>query len=707
MNILQILPRLDVGGVETGTLDLSRELVKRGHKVTVVSNGGRLVKDIIDAGAKHVRLPVHKKSLITIIKTVKELERVITEERIDIVHARSRVPAIIAFFASRHTKAVFITTAHGYYSTHFLSRVMGWGKFVIVASNIIGRHMIEDFGVPHKRIRLIPRGVDLERFKFNPIDPLQAKAEYKIGIIGRITPIKGHRFFLQAIARVVRIFPKVKIWIVGDSPIDKPEYKESLKSLARKLTIEKFVEFLGPRHDIPEIMSGLDLLVLSSEGQEAFGRVIIEAGASGVPVIATRAGGAVDIIEDGKTGLFVKPGDIMEMVDSIVAVLKDRTLAKNMAIELRKKVEKEFSLTRMVETMIGLYEKAHTEKRVLVIKIGAIGDLILAVPSLRAIKDSWPDASVTVLVGREYRHVLKKCPYIDDIIFYDRNGRDKGIKGLLKTSAIIRQRAFDMSIDLQNNWKSHILAWLGAVPRRFGYNNNKMGFLINNKLKYLKTDKGPMEEQFSILRRAGINTAGASKRLEMWPGKEDFLYIENLLREEWVRDTHTLVGFNIGSSWKTKRWPLKCFAKLSDMLALEDIRVVVMASEKEESLAGDFVKMAHSKVINAAGRTTVMQLAALIKRCKVLVTGDSSPLHIASSMGTNFIALFGATDPVKHYEPTDKGVIIKKELTCSPCYKSDCKDIRCMEKISVDEVFKKVMDKIEANSNMKTLNTKL
>lgn len=694
MNILQILPRLDAGGVETGTVDLSKELVKRGHKVIVVSNGGKLVKDIVDADVKHIRLPVHKKSLITIIKMVKELERIIKEERIDIVHARSRVPAIISFFASRHTKAVFITTAHGYYSTHFLSRPMGWGKFVIVASNIVGRHMMEDFGVPHARIRFIPRGVDLERFKFNPIDPSQSKPEYKIGIIGRITPIKGHKFFLEAIARVVRIFPKVKIWIVGEAPHDKPEYKENLKSLSRRLNIEKFVEFLGARHDIPAIMSELDLLVLSSVGQEAFGRVIIEAGASGVPVISTRVGGAIDIIEDGKTGLFVDPCDIMKMVDSILTVLRDRSLARNMAMELRKKVEKEYSLTRMAETMIALYENSHKKKRILVIKIGAIGDLILAVPSLRAIKNSCPDAIVSVLIGKKYRHVLKKCPYIDDMILYDRDRDGKGIKGLLKLSAIVRQKAFDMSIDLQNNWRSHILAWLGAVPRRFGYNNNKLGFLINNKLKYLESDKGPVEEQFAILRRAGINTAGASKRLEMWPGKEDILYVENLLKEEWVGDTHTLVGFNIGSSWKTKRWPLKCFAKLSDMLASEDIRIVVMASKNQQSLAGDFVKMTHSRVINAAGKTTLMQLAALIKRCKVLVTGDSSPMHIASSMGTNFIALFGATDPVRHYEPTDKGVIIKKELSCSPCYKSDCKDMRCMEKISVDEVFKKVMERI-------------
>ncbi|MFC1624270.1 glycosyltransferase [Candidatus Omnitrophota bacterium] len=694
MNILQILPMLDVGGVETGTLDLSRELVKRGHKVTVVSNGGKMVKDLIDANARHISLPVHKKSFFTVIKMIKKLETIIEKGQIDIVHARSRVPAIIAFFATRRTKASFITTAHGYYSTHFLSRIMGWGKFVIVSSSIIGRHMIEDFGVPHGRIRFIPRGVDLTRFTFNPVDTSHHKTEYKIGVIGRITPIKGHAFFLHSIARVVRMFPKAKILIVGDAPKDKPRYKEDLKVLIHKLGIEKFIEFSGSRYDIPKIMSQLDLLVLPSVGQEAFGRVIIEAGASGVPVIATRIGGVIDIVEDGRTGILVKPGDIMEMVGSIIKLLKERNLAGSLAREARKKVDKEYSLVRMVEDTMAVYETSVNKKRILVIKIGAIGDVTLSVPSLRAIRNNFPNAFISVLVGTEARGILKKCPYIDEVILYDREGEDKGIKGLLSIGAIIRTKAFDMSIDLQNNRASHIIGWLGAVPRRFGYNNRKFGFLINNRLKYLKMGAGPIEEQFRILKRAGIDTITSSKRLEVWPGKDDFLYIDNILKNEWVRENQVLVGINIGSSWETKRWPLEYFAKLSDMLATNDVRTVVTASKKEVDLAGSFTKMTQGKVINLAGKTTIAQLAALIKRCKVYITGDSAPMHIASGMGTDFIALFGPTDPRMHFEPTEKGVVVKKETKCAPCYKPDCKNIICMEKISVDEVFRMITEKI-------------
>jgi lipopolysaccharide heptosyltransferase II len=694
MNILQILPRLDVGGVETGTVDISRDLVKKGHKVIVVSNGGRLVKELADAGARHIKLPVHEKSIFTVIKMVKRLRYILKEEHVDIVHARSRVPAVIAFFASRGTESIFVTTAHGYYATHLLSRVMGWGKYVIVASSVIGRHMIEDFRVPRERVRFIPRGVDLEKFKFSPVDPASGKTEYRIGVVGRITPIKGHAFFIQAIARVIRMFPRIKVLIVGDSPEDKPEYRESLKALIRKLDIEKYIEFLGSRHDMPRVMSELDILVLPSIGQEAFGRVIIEAGASGVPVVATRIGGAVDIIEDGKTGLLVKPGDIMEMVDSVIKLLKDRSLARRMADEARKKVEKEYSLARMTEDTIRLYEEAHNKKRILIIKITAIGDVILSVPSIKAIRNNFPDAFISVLVGVESRRVLKKCPYIDEIILYDRKGKDRGFKGLIKISSIVRKKAFDISIDLQNNRASHLIAWIGSVPRRFGYSNRKLGFLVNNKLKYLNIGAGPVEEQFRILKKAGINTAGASKRLEIWPGKEDFSYIESILKDEWVRENQILVGMNIGGSWKTKRWPLKYFAKLSDMLAARDIRVVITGSRAESDLAEEFNRLARAKVINVTGRTNITQLAALIKKCRVYVTSDSAPMHISSAMGSDFIALFGPTDPRRHFEPSDKGVFIKKEVNCGPCYKASCKRITCMKKIGVDEVNKLIMERI-------------
>ena len=209
MNILQILPKLETGGVETGVVDFSKELSKRGHKSVVASAGGKLVKEIIQFGAVHYTLPVDKKNPLVIIGMVNRIRDIIRKEGIDIVHARSRAPAYSAFFAAYLEKRPFITTCHGYYSTHILSRVMGWGKYVVVASQSMAKHMIDDFGVPIERIRLISRGVDLEKLPYKEIT-LEPKKEYTVGIIGRITPLKGHTHFIRALSKVVRVMPHVK-----------------------------------------------------------------------------------------------------------------------------------------------------------------------------------------------------------------------------------------------------------------------------------------------------------------------------------------------------------------------------------------------------------------------------------------------------------------------------------------------------------------
>lgn len=244
MNILQILPELNVGGVETGTVDLARYLVKYGHKAVVVSNGGALVKELEAIGAVHYKLPVHKKSVFAILKAVPKLVEIIKKENIDIVHARSRAPAWVAYLACRRTQAVFVTTCHGYYSRHFFSSVMGWSKRVIALSNVIARHMIDDFGLPHERIRIIPRSVDIEKFKYISPDS-KRKGVFNVGIIGRITPLKGHLHFIKAMARVARVAPHLKIWIVGDAPSSKEAYKDQIQVLVRRLGLSHCTEFLG------------------------------------------------------------------------------------------------------------------------------------------------------------------------------------------------------------------------------------------------------------------------------------------------------------------------------------------------------------------------------------------------------------------------------------------------------------------------------
>ena len=690
MKIMQIVPELRSGGVERGTIDLAKYLKQKGYASVVVSAGGPLVGELTAAGVTHYALPVHKKSLFSIIRSVKALSKIVRIEGIDVIHARSRVPALIAFFVSRKTHIPFVTTCHGFYSRHFLSRLMGWGKIVIVASHIIGKRMRDDFGVPHSKIRLIARGVNLQEFQFRSLSEGK-KNQIVIGLVGRITPIKGHPLFLKAMARVTRVFPNIKIQIVGDAP--KPQYKEELLMLTRRLGLTHSVEFLGTRYDIPQLLSNMDVLVVPSVGEEAFGRVAIEAGACGVPVVATRIGGLIDIIENESNGLLVPPDDPRVLADAITRLIKEPELARSLAASMRKKVEKEYSLDLMFEKTLQVYQEAITRKRILVIKLGAVGDVILSIPSLRALREKFPDAWISVLVGRKSRKVIRNCPYVNDTIVYEAVPHQRKIVSLLKTARLLSKEDFDIVVDLQNNRASHLLGFLCGARIRAGHPNRKWSFFLNKKTADASSSSvSPLEHQFRVLRLIGVEAF--DKKLELWTQKEEDGKVNEFLITQWVSPSQTLVGINPGSSlrWPTKQWPVENFAKLCDELAKRNIRVVLTGSDEDTPLTERLLVQTRNKPINAVGKTSITELVALVRRCQVFISSDSAPMHVAASVNVPLVALFGPTDPKRHMVPPSRYQVFWKEIHCAPCYLRNCPIGHiCMKKITVQEVLNAVL----------------
>jgi lipopolysaccharide heptosyltransferase II len=688
MKILQILPELNVGGVETGTLDLSKYLVRLGHKVVVVSAGGVLVKELEASGAKHYTLAVHKKSIFSIYKLIPVLAEIIRKEEIDIVHARSRVPAWIAFFACRRSRAIFITTCHGYYKKHLFSLVMGWAKRVIVLSNVIARHMIEDFAVPHERIRLVPRSVDLERFKY--LDPKsKRKEEFNVGIIGRITPLKGHLHFIKAMARVSRSVPRLKIWIVGDAPASKEAYKEEVQVLVRRLGLWHCTEFLGTQRDIPGILTHLDLVVLATTTHEAFGRVVVEAQAAGVPVVATKVGGVIDIIEDGKNGLLVPPADHKSMADAILRIFEDVQLAKSLAENAYIKIKEKYTVELMVKSTLDVYRDALSNFKILIIKLSSLGDIILSTAALRAIWEKFPQSNykISFLTGEESKDALLRSPYINELLVCDLKNNDRGLRGLWGIGSVLRKKNFDMVIDLQNSRASHILSYLSGCVNCYGYDNAKFSSLLRHRIKDDKPPIDPVTHQFRILKMLGIDLLDNS--LELWPSPEEVKHMEELLNAQWLSEAQKIIGINISASkrWSTKLWPHSYLIQLCEELGLRDIRVVITGTVKDLVYAEFLVNsLKNAKIINACGKTSVNELAALIKKCQVFISADSSPLHIASAVGTPFIALFGPTDARRHLPPGKKSIVLNKNLECSPCYKTKCRSRRCMTEIAPEEV---------------------
>ncbi|MCA9398391.1 MAG: GT4 family glycosyltransferase PelF [Candidatus Omnitrophica bacterium] len=692
MNILQILPELNVGGVETGTVDFSKYLKDHGHKSVVISNGGRLVDELEKSGTVHYTLPVHKKSLPVIWRMVKAVREIILKEEIEIVHARSRVPAWIAFFACRKTPASFITTCHGYYKNKFFSQVMGWSKQVIVPSAAIGRHMVDDYGVPPSSIRCVPRSVNLDKFNVKRKLP-KGSARANVAIIGRVTPLKGHTYFLNAMAKVVRNVNYAKIWIIGDVPPKKEEYRRELQLLVKRLGLSANVEFLGNRSDVPELLAECDVVVLSTITPESFGRVILEAQAVGVPVVAPQVGGVVDIIDHEETGLLVLPKDTEAMAQAVLRLLKDKKLTERMVKAAKKKIEEKFLIKHMAEQTLQVYEDLRNDLNILVIKISSIGDVILVVPSLKAIRKKFPKAHLYVLVGEEGRKILHNCPYVDGLIVYDHKNKDKKWWNFLRLVNKLRRHKFDKILDFQNSRKSHWLCFLSLPQESYGFDNKKWSFLLSNPVKNYKNDIPPVRHQFQILEQIGIKY-DKKVHLELWPKAQDADYASGLLDSEWLGNAKQIVGINLSASekWETKNWPKDYIVRLCDMLGAKNIRVLLTGMEKDKEAAVYVKKHAKSRPSAFIGKTDILQLAALIKRCSVYVTPDSAPLHIAASMRVPVVTFFGPTSSVRHLPPGDSIVVMERVMDCAPCYSPKCRigTHACMKEISPEDVFQEI-----------------
>lgn len=690
MNVLQLLPALNVGGVEKSTVEITRFLMANGHKVVVVSLGGKYERDIAACGARHYSLPVGKKNPFTGYYSYKKLKEIIEKEKIDIVHARSRVPALIGYFAARNTGRIFITTAHGQYKKHLISTVMGWGKTVIVASDMMARHMKDNFGVPLGKLAIIPRGVDLNKFSFIPPSDRSGKP-LRVGMICRFTALKGHIDFLKAVANVYRKFPNLEVTLMGDLSTANPEYMKKIEFTVKRLGLDKIVKIKDSDEDVADVLARLDILVSANSGQEAFGRTVIEAQARGVPVVATRVGGVAENIVDGVTGLLCEPMDSADIAEKILCAARDRDLVLRMTQAARKYVEERFSLEKGLNMTLDVYKRSLAVKSILVIKISSLGDIILSVPSLAALKEKFKGSVIKVLVDVKFREVLDNCPYIDEVITCDLKGRDKG-KGFWTLANRIRSEDFDISIDLQNNKASHLLAFLGFIPERYGFDNKKWSFFLNRKAAPPVKAMDPLDHQLHVMKMLGIPKL--EKRLELWPSAESLEWADTFLKKEWLKAGQKIVALSLAASrrWKTKNWGTGRLLELADLLAEKGIRVVLIGTKEDIPEAMEFAERSGAKPINAVGKTGIAELIALIKRCDALVTGDSAPMHMASAVDTPFVALFGPTASARHLPPAKASRVFGKKTRCSPCYKPTCnKKIKCMTAIKARDVFEAVM----------------
>jgi len=366
ITILQVLPDLNSGGVERGTLEVNKYLANNGHRTLVVSNGGSMVRELKSDKGEHFKLGVGKKNPFVIF-TVFKLINFIKKNKIDIVHARSRLPAWVCFFAinciKKNNRPIFITTVHGPYSVNFYSSIMTKGEKVIVVSEMIREYVLKNYKIDRKKLVLNYRGVSDKNFPFDykpsqkwlkkwHKDFPQTKNKIILTLPGRITRWKGQDDFLIVFKEIIEKHPNVHGLIVGDE--DKNlKFAKELKALVTKLNLNQNISFVGNRKDIKEIMSISKIVFSLSKEPEAFGRISLESLSLGIPVIAYSHGGVKEqLIKLLPKGL-IKVGNTYDVVN-----LALRWIAKPPKI----KKNNFFTLKKMLQNTLDVYEKTVKEK---------------------------------------------------------------------------------------------------------------------------------------------------------------------------------------------------------------------------------------------------------------------------------------------------------------------------------------------------------
>lgn len=378
--VLQIVPALNAGGAERSTLDIARALVANGIRALVASEGGRMEFELVRSGGELIRMPVARKSLYSIFSNASAIANVIRRENVVLVHARSRAPAWSALMAARRTKVPFVTTYHGVYNgktrlKRWYNSVMARGDAVIANSEWTASHILATYRFQPKRLTIIPRGIDLDRFDPAAVEPGRVQtfrnwwgakdSDRVILLPGRLSRWKGQLVFLRALALMKRdgkIPSNVRAVIAGDAQGRMSYLREVMNSIARHDLLD-FALVADHITDMPAAYLAADIVVSASIEPEAFGRIPPEAAAMGRPVIATDHGGARETVRNAESGLLVKPNSAHDLADAIGDLLSRTPEAlAAMGAKGRAHIVSNYTVDRMCLDTLHLYSKVLEER---------------------------------------------------------------------------------------------------------------------------------------------------------------------------------------------------------------------------------------------------------------------------------------------------------------------------------------------------------
>ncbi len=358
MRILFLNTHLNTGGITSYLLTLSKGLRKSGHDVVLATSGGNCQTMFQQLGCTTIELNIRTKSELSpkIYFSLNKLKQLIIDSKIDVIHSHTRITQVMGEILSRQTGRPHVTTCHGYFRPNLGRKLFpGWGKRTIAISKEVKEHLINDFHRRESDVELIPSGVDVSAFRcVADKSELRKKFglghEVVIGIIARLSDVKGIDVLINAMSDVLKMRSDVKLLIVGEG-----KEEAHLKQLTQTLNLSASVKFLPIVNNTSEILSMLDIFAMPSR-QEGLGLSIMEAQASSLPVVASDVGGIPTLIQHHVTGILVPKEDPRALAHALIELVTDKDKRLKLGSAAREFVVKNYSSERMVDATIHFYQ---------------------------------------------------------------------------------------------------------------------------------------------------------------------------------------------------------------------------------------------------------------------------------------------------------------------------------------------------------------
>ena len=354
-------------------------------------------------------------------------------------------------------------------------------------------------------------------------------------------------------------------------------------------------------------------------------------------------------------------------------------------------------------------------RNTLVINPFGIGDVLFSTPLVSCLKTRDPKSYIGYICNIRTKEILETNPEIDEIFVFERDeyralwkkSKVKCVKQLLNFWKKIKSRKFDKVIDLSLGREYAFLCWLIGIKERCGFNYRGRGRFLTHKVVFKGFDDKPIAEYYLSLIDSRLED---NRKTVLAVTNEDIKSIENFLKESKIKDEDILIGLVPGGGISfgkddqdKRRWPAEKFSKLADAIIKKfNAKVILIWGPEEKSLVDKIVAFMKEKAL-VAPKTSIREMAALYRKCKIVLCSEGGPLHIASSQGIETVSIFGPVDEKVYgpYPPSEKHTVIKSNIDCRPCYKHfklpKCNTRKCLKDISVEEVFNNVSRKIEGD----------